>query len=107
MSRYNTRNLVPGAGLDAMRRWRAAHPQRWRELMREGVQYSWENNPRRRAHLATVRVRGTAAIKRDVPWQLVAELRRSGLSWRRVSAVVGVPHPTLVRRREELTAWLG
>lgn len=93
-------------GVAAMQEWMRRHPERWRELNREAVEYSWRTNPRRREHLAAVRVRGTAAMKRDIPWQTVAELRKQGLSWRRIRAVTGIPHSTLIGRQRELTQWL-
>jgi hypothetical protein len=98
VSRWNTHNLVPGAGLNAMREWRRLHPERWLMLMREGVRHSWQTNPERRAHLARVRRIGTANSKRQIDWDRIRELRAAGLSWRRIKAVTGIPHSTLITR---------
>lgn len=100
VSRYNVQNLRPGAGLAAMHRWRAEHPERYREIIRETARYEWATNPARRAHLAAARLKARAVNLRVVDWGAVATLRAQGLSWRRVRAVTGHPHSTLIGRNK-------
>jgi hypothetical protein len=84
-------------GIAAMTAWKLAHPLRYRELLGEAVRYSWRTNPKRREHLARVRVWGTAARRRDIDWMRIDSLRAMGLSWRRIRVIVGIPHSTLIQ----------
>lgn len=90
-------------GLKRAREWINAHPQRYRELIREGVAWRIKNDPglvARRANkaLETLRASGKFASPpsaEKLAW--ATWLRRENLTWREVARALGVAKSTVIR----------
>lgn len=76
-----------------------SHPQRLRELKREGIRWMWQTQPdacKARINAAgKVRLDRLATERKALDWQRVRSLRAAGLSWARVAFVLGMSKTTL------------
>lgn len=88
------KRLAPGAApIDAARTWIAQHPERWRDLMTEGLSHWRASHPEWRERLAAANRASVAKTSRPLTDQQNTELsrlRRRGLSWRAAARIIGI-----------------
>ncbi len=90
-------------GVSHLLQWRQRHPLRYRDALREAQRHRHQQDPER---WRSTRLLGSAAtaekLRIAIDWARVGELRGRGLSWRRVSHVLGIKTSTLFGRRREM-----